>query len=284
MNRSRPLVLISHPLPDGWIDQLEETCELLIGPPGTQGLSAELLNALPEASALLTTLTDPIAEEILLNAPNLKIISNMAVGVDNIDLIACTKHHIPVGHTPGVLTEACADHTMALMLALARRLPESIMDAKEGKWSLWSPTGWLGADLHQATLGIVGMGKIGQAVAHRARAFGMNIIYHSRSANPEIEADLGATRVSFQSLLQQSDFITLHVPLSAETKHLINADAFSQMKPDSYLINMARGPVVDTEALLHALETSLIKGAALDVIRTPNRSHQLIPYTRFQIV
>jgi lactate dehydrogenase-like 2-hydroxyacid dehydrogenase len=189
----------------------------------------------------------------------------MAVGVDNIDLAACTRRGVPVGHTPGVLTEATADLTMALLLAAARRLPESSRDAREGRWTTWSPTGWLGADLQGATLGIVGMGKIGQAVAAWARGFGLRILYADRHARPEAEESLGANRVELADLLQHGDFVSLHVPLTSETRHFINEKTLRAMKRTALLVNTARGGVVDTAALVRALSEGWIGGAALDV-------------------
>lgn len=204
-------------------------------------------------------------EALLQEAPRLRVVSNMAVGVDNIDLAACTRRGIPVGNTPGVLTEATADLTMALLLAAARRLPESSRDAREGRWTTWSPTGWLGADLQGATLGIVGMGKIGQAVAARARGFGLRLLYADRHARPEAEESLGANRVELADLLKHSDFVSLHVPLTSETRHLVNEKTLRAMKRTALLVNTARGGVVDTAALVRALGEGWIGGAALDV-------------------
>jgi phosphoglycerate dehydrogenase-like enzyme len=229
------------------------------------GLAPEVAAHLGQAEGLLSLLTVPVAEDLLQHAPRLRVVSNMAVGVDNIDLAACTRRGIPVGHTPGVLAEGTADLTLALLLAVARRLPEASQDARQGRWTTWSPTGWLGADLSGATLGIVGLGNIGQAVAHRASGFGLRLLYTSRSAKPAVEANLGAVRLPLSDLLAQSDFVSLHTPLTAETRHLINETSLRQMKPTAILINMARGPVVDTAALYHALQAGWIAAAALDV-------------------
>ncbi len=229
------------------------------------GLTPELQAALPNANGLLTMLTVRVDETLLSAAPNLKIVSQMAVGVDNIDLAACSARGIPVGHTPGVLTDATADVTLTLLLATSRRVIETAADAREGRWGTWNPTQWLGSDLAGQTLGIVGMGAIGQATARRAKAFGMNIVYHSRSSYPEAEKELSAEKVPFRQLLAQSDFVSLHTPLTAETKHLIDADAFSAMKPSAILINTARGGVVDQDALVNALRNREIRAAGLDV-------------------
>jgi lactate dehydrogenase-like 2-hydroxyacid dehydrogenase len=267
MSIDQPLVLVSHTLPAGWLDMLDGWCRLLVGPPAETlpGLSPELESHLPEAAGLLTLLTVPVTAALLDKAVQLKVVSNIAVGVDNIDLAACTRRGIPVGHTPGVLTEGTADLTMALLLAVARRIPQAAQDARDGRWTTWSPTGWLGADLNRATLGIVGMGKIGQAVAERARGFGLRLVYANRSARPEVEEKLGAVRLPLTELLGQSDFVSLHVPLTPETRHLIQADTLRQMKPSAILLNVSRGPVVDTAALVHALSEGWIQAAGLDV-------------------
>jgi lactate dehydrogenase-like 2-hydroxyacid dehydrogenase len=189
----------------------------------------------------------------------------MAVGVDNVDLAACSRRGIPVGHTPGVLTEATADLSMALILAASRRLPEAASDAKAGRWSTWNPTGWLGTDLDGAVLGIAGMGKIGRAVARRAHAFGLRLIYNDTSPVSEIEEQLGAVFVSFDELLARSDILSVHVPLLPETRGLIGEQALRRMKSSALLVNAARGPIVDSAALQRALEQGWIRAAALDV-------------------
>jgi len=264
----RPFVIVTHALPEGWLALLESRSELLAGPADAAGLAPELLARLGEAEGLFTLLTVRVDEALLQRAPRLRVVSNMAVGVDNIDLAACTRRGIPVGHTPGVLTEATADLALALLLAAARRLPESSRDAREGRWTTWSPTGWLGADLPGATLGIVGMGKIGQAVATRARGFGLRILYADRNARPEVETNLDAQRVDLVDLLRQSDFVSLHVPLMAETRHLINESALRAMRRTAILINIGRGAIVPLADLVAALEAREIAGAALDVFET----------------
>ncbi len=259
MPGDRPLVIVSEALPDGWLASLEEAAEIVTG------LEAIDDAAEARACALLTMLTIRVDEVLLARFPALRVVSNMAVGVDNVDLAACTARGIPVGNTPGVLTDATADLTWALLLASARRLDEAARDAREGRWTTWSPTGWLGADLRAATLGIVGMGKIGYAVAERAGGFGMRVVYASRSRHPEAESELGASFVELGSLLEQSDFVSLHCPLTAETRRLIDAEALARMKPTARLINTSRGPVVDQDALRTALLEGRIAGAALDV-------------------
>ena len=260
-----PFVIITHELPKDWLAPLENRVQMLVGPREPPGFAPILLEKLPEVGGILSLLTDRIDENILSQAGNLKVVSNMAVGVDNIDLQACQRHGVRVGNTPGVLTEGTADLTMALLLSIARRLPEASCDAREGRWSTWSPASWLGADLNEAVLGIVGLGKIGQAVAHRARGFGMRLIYTDSVRKPDLEDKLGIEFVSFDNLLLQSDFVTLHCPLLPETRGLINEASLSKMKSSSILINAARGPVVDSEALYRALKEGRIAAAALDV-------------------
>jgi lactate dehydrogenase-like 2-hydroxyacid dehydrogenase len=262
---SRPFVIVAHALPREWLARLIEHCDCLIGPESGSGPGPEVWAALPDAQGLFTLLTDRVDEALLAQAPRLRVVSNMAVGVDNIDLAACTRRGLPVGHTPGVLTEATADLTLALLLAAARRLPASSRDAREGRWTTWSPTGWLGADVHGATLGIVGLGKIGAAVATRAKGFGLQLLYASRGQHPQVEAQLGAARVSLEDLLQRSDFVSLHVPLTPETRHLINERTLRLMKRTAILINTSRGGTVDSGALARALAEGGIAGAALDV-------------------
>ncbi|MBK5107231.1 MAG: D-glycerate dehydrogenase [Anaerolineales bacterium] len=264
-NKSLPIVLVSHELPDGWIEPLEKRCELIIGPPEGDYLVERLEARLPDAEGLFSLLTIKIDDTLISKAPNLRVVSNMAVGFDNIDIEACSKRGIPVGNTPGVLTDGTADLTMAILLAAARRLFEAQQDARQGRWTTWSPTGWLGKDLSGAKLGIVGLGKIGTAVARRARGFGMEIIYSDPHHNLELAEEIGAQRVDFQELLQVADFVSLHVPLTEQTRHLINEDALQLMKSSALLVNTSRGPIVDQDALIQALKNGLIGGAALDV-------------------
>lgn len=265
MDADLPLVILTHPLPEDWLTPLRGQVRLVVGPEGVAGVHPSLEPYFAEAEGLFTWLIDRVDEALLAQMPRLRVVSNMAVGVDNIDLEACRRRGIPVGHTPGVLTDAVADLTLALLLAVARGIFTAAEDARAGRWGLWSPTGWLGADLTGATLGIVGMGNIGQAVARRAVAFGLRIVYASRSPKPEVERALGAQRLPLDDLLALSDFVSLHVPLTPETRGLIGAAQLRRMKPTAYLVNMARGPVVDTGALLQALQEGWIAGAALDV-------------------
>lgn len=264
-NNELPLVLVTHQLPEGWLGLLEGACRMRVGPLDATEFSLDLLEYLPQAEGLLCLLTIPVTEAVLAQAPNLRVVSNMAAGVDNIDIPACTRRGIPVGNTPGVLTEGTADLTFALLLAAARRLFEANQDARQGRWKTWSPAGWLGADLHGAAIGIIGMGKIGRAVARRAVAFGMQIFYTDLKPCSDLEYDLGARCLPLAELLRQSDFISIHTPLTAQTRHMINEDALRSMKPNAILVNTARGPIIDIDALAKALQGGWIAGVALDV-------------------
>jgi glyoxylate reductase len=234
----------------------------------------ELLEKVEGAAALLTLLTDRIDAEILDAAgPQLRIVANMAVGYDNIDLKAATLRGIMVANTPGVLTEATADHAWALLFAIARRIPESERYLRAGKFKSWGPLLFLGGDVTGRTLGIVGAGRIGYAMAMKSRGFNMKVLYASRSSNTKLESEIGARRASLEELLRQSDFVSLHAPLLPETTHLIDADALHLMKRTAYLINTGRGPLVDEAALADALKEGEIAGAALDVFEKEPEVH-----------
>ncbi len=230
-------------------------------PPPREVLEAEIA----EVEGLLCLLTDVVDEMLLCRARKLKVVSNMAVGYDNIDVGACTARGILVTNTPGVLTETTADLTFALLLGVARRITEAERFLRAGQWETWSPMLLAGQDVYGAIIGIVGMGRIGQAVARRARGFDMQILYASRSAHPEVERTLGARRVQLEELLRNSDFVTLHVPLTPETRGLVGERELRLMKSTAILINTARGPVVDEVALVRALREGWIAGAGLDV-------------------
>jgi len=260
-----PLVLLSHPVPPEWITALQGRVRLIVGPAQPAGLAPHLLEQLPEAEGLLCLLSDPINESIFSAAPRLQVVSNMAVGFDNIDIAAATRRSLPVGNTPDVLTQATADLAFGLLLAAGRGLGKAAQDARDGLWGSWAPTGWLGMDFPGATLGIVGLGKIGRAVAQRAKAFGMKIVYSGRQATSEFSETEGAERLSLPDLLSASDFVSLHCPLTAQTRGLIDESALRRMKPTAVLVNTARGAIVQTDALLRALRENWIFAAGLDV-------------------
>jgi glyoxylate reductase len=260
-----PLVALAHPLPPEWISSLLGRVRLLIGPDEPPGFAPYLLDYMKEVEGILCLLTDKIDQVLLDAAPKLRVVSNMAVGFDNIDVGACTRRGIPVGNTPGVLTDATADLTMALLLSSARIIPKASKDARDGFWRTWSPTGWLGADLRGATLGIVGMGKIGKAVTDRSRGFGLKIVYTSAKRLPDVEKNFGAQYRSLDDLLGESDFVSLHCPLTAQTRGMLDVVRLQRMKRSAILVNTARGPIVVTDALVRALKEGWIAGAGLDV-------------------
>lgn len=253
------LVVVPPEVPRDWLASLDEAgCEVIVG-----------IDAVPERRrheilGLFSLLTLRVDAALLDRLPGLRVVSNMAVGFDNVDLAACAARGIAVGNTPGVLTDATADLTMALLLAAARRIDEAARDAREGRWHTWTPDGWLGVELRGTTLGIIGLGKIGYAVAERARGFGMQIVYAARSEHPEA-AQLDATRLSLDELLARSDFVSVHVPLTNATERMIDAAALRKIKRGAILINTARGPVVDQDAVIAALRDGTLRAAALDV-------------------
>jgi glyoxylate reductase len=217
-------------------------------------------------AGIICLVTDDIDAPVLEAGTALKVVANVAVGYDNVDVQTATRRGIAVTNTPGVLTDTTADFTWGLLLSIARRIPEADRYVRSGKWQEWRLMVMLGHDVYGQTLGIIGMGRIGQAVARRAQGFGMRLLYHNRHRlEPALEADLGATWVELPRLLQQADFVSLHVPLSADTTYLIGASELRMMRPSAYLINTARGPIVDEPALIRALQEDWIAGAALDV-------------------
>lgn len=259
------LILVTRRPPGGALDTLSGVGRVDLWSKDSSIPRDELLAKVADADALYCMLTDRIDRELLDAASRLRVVSNMAVGVDNIDLVACTERGIPVGHTPGVLTEATADIAIGLLLAGARRMGEGISHVRSDEWGEWRPGFLLGHDVHSSVIGIVGMGRIGHAVARRAAGFGMSIVYAGPSAKPEIEESLGAVRRDMSGLLAAADHVVLTAALNAETFHLIDKRALRLMKPTATLVNVARGPLVDTDALVHALRSGGIAAAGLDV-------------------
>ena len=235
---------------------------------------AELLDNARGLDGLLSLLTDKIDRELMdVAGPQLKIVANHAVGFDNVDLAAATQRGILITNTPGVLTDATADHAWALLFSVARRIPESEKFLRAGKFKGWGPLMFLGGDITGRTLGIVGAGRIGHAVAMKSKGFNMRVLYADEVENSILDRELGAKKVSVDELLRQADFVSLHVPLLPSTRHLINKDSLRLMKKTSYLINTSRGPVVDEAALAEALRDGVIAGAALDVFENEPAVH-----------
>jgi glyoxylate reductase len=263
--RELPQAIVTRRVPQPVLDQLESDALLRVWEGDHPIPRDTLLDWVRGCAGLYCLLTDKIDAEVLEAAgPSLKVVSQMAVGYDNIDIEACTARGIPVGHTPGVVTETTADLAVALMLATARRLIEAAEFLKAGKWETWRPMELTGVDVHGSTVGIVGLGRIGKAVARRLHGFDCHLLYTQEHPDPDAAA-LGASFVKMDALLASSDFVTLHCPLNAETRHLIGKAELEKMRPDAILINTSRGPVVDQAALLKALREGVIAGAGLDV-------------------
>lgn len=259
-------IAVTRQIPDAGLDLLRATGDVALWSRPLPPSREELLALAGGADGLLTLLTDRVDGALLDQLPSVRVVSNYAVGFDNIDLQACTERGVAVCTTPDVLTDTTADFAFALLMAVGRRIHESAEAVLNGAWKTWEPLGFLGPDIHGATLGIVGMGRIGQAMARRAQGFGMRIIYvDARSAPSEIEATTGARRVDLETALRESDFVSLHVPLTEETRGMIGAEQLRMMRPSAVLINTSRGPVVQTEALADALEADTIWAAGLDV-------------------
>jgi len=263
----RPRVFVARVIPEEGLGAIRDATEMDLWTDPLPPPRDELLRRVRGVDGLLSLLTDRVDDELLDAAgPGLKVVSNYAVGFDNIDIPACTRRGIPVGNTPGVLTETTADLAFALLMAAARRIPEGYDHVRAGRWLTWDPMLLLAPDVHHATLGIVGFGRIGREMAKRGRGFDMTILYYDlHPATPEDEAALGARRVEMDELLARSDFVTLHTNLTPDTHHLMDAAAFAKMKPAAIVVNTSRGPVIDQAALYQALRGGVIGGAALDV-------------------
>ncbi len=262
---AKPKVFVTRLIPDEGLARLRETAEVQVWeeelPPPYDVLRKEVR----EVDGLLSLLTDKIDAALMDSNPRLKVVSNMAVGFDNIDIPAATARGIPIGNTPGVLTDTTADFAFTLLMAAARRVPEAIDYVRAGKWKTWGPKLFTGQDIHGATLGIIGFGRIGQGMAKRASGFDMRVLYYDIYRREDLEKSMGVSYVDIDTLLRESDFVTIHTDLNEQTRHMMNASAFAKMKRTAILINAARGPMVDHNALHDALRQGKIAGAALDV-------------------
>ncbi|MFW9847431.1 MAG: glyoxylate reductase [Candidatus Thorarchaeota archaeon] len=264
----RERVFVTRLIPDEGLIQIKETFETSVWEKEAPPSKAEIISKAADCTGIATLLSDPIDAELMDALPELKVIAQYAVGYDNIDVEAATERGIMVTNTPGILTETTADLTWALILATARRVPEADRYIRNGRWSVaWGPRMLLGRDVYGATLGIVGAGRIGTAVAKRAAGFSMKILYYSRSSNEEMEARLGGERTDLITLLRESDIVSIHVPLTDETRNMIGAKELQEMKSKAILVNTARGSIVDEDALAHSLQSGGIAGAGLDVFR-----------------
>jgi glyoxylate reductase len=270
---NRPLVFVAREIEPAPLHELARAARVDLWKAEMPPSVAQLRRRLRDADGALTMLTERIDARLIAGAPRLRVVSNLAVGVDNIDLEAATQAGIAVGHTPGILTETTADLAWALLMAVARRVAEGDRYVRAGRWRSWGPRTLLGSDVHGATLGIIGWGAIGRAVARRAAGFGMRIIYaahrRSRGRGQSAARDAGAPpqarRVTLDRVLRESDFVSLHVPLTPSTHRMIDSAALRRMKRGAILINTARGPVVDQHALVRALKAGRLGGAGLDV-------------------
>lgn len=271
---SKPKALATRPLFPAARAILESNFDVEYWPAQEKIPRAELLQRIADKDALVCLLTEKVDDELLGAAPRLRIVSTVSVGYDHIDVPACTRRNVTVTNTPGVLDETTADLAWALLMAVARRVVEGDAWMRSGTWPGWELDQLLGSDVFGKTLGVVGFGRIGRRVARRALGFQVRVLYYNRSrVDVEVERELRAEYADMDRLLRESDFVTLHVPLNAETRHLISTSAFEKMKSTTYLINAARGPVVDEAALVRALEEKKIAGAALDVYENEPKVH-----------
>ncbi len=263
---SRPRVFVTRVIPAAGLDRVREHCDADVWTEPLPPTADALRRKVAECEGLLSLLTERIDGALLDAAPRLRVISNYAVGFNNIDVPAATERGIAVGNTPGVLTDATADMAFALLIAAARRIVESEKYAVAGRWKTWEPLGHIGQDLAGRTVGIVGMGRIGYAMARRCNGgWGMRVLYHDQRASEQAERELGAARVSLDRLLADSDFISVHADLNDSTRGMFNASAFAKMKPTAVFVNTARGPLVVEADLAAALQSGTIFAAGLDV-------------------
>ena len=269
----KPKVFITRPLPQEALEFVAGLCDVEVHSEDAPLTPAQLAEACREVEGLLVV-GARVSEEVLQQARHLRVVANCGVGYDNIDVGACTRRRIVVTNTPGVLTDTTADLAFALLMAVARRVVEGDRFVREGRWQRWEWGLLWGADIFGKTLGLYGFGRIGQAMARRARGFEMRVIYHNvRRVTEEVERELGARCVDRETLLREADFLSLHLPLAPETHHLIRASELALMKPSAFLINTARGKVVDEDALVQALTAGKIAGAGLDVFEHEPRVH-----------
>jgi len=260
-----PKVYVTRLIPKAGLDLLRGCVQVRVWEDELPPPREVLMEEAAEADGLLTLLTDEIDAALMDAAPRLRAVSNYAIGYDNVDVRAATERGIMVCHTPGILTDTTADFAFTLLASVSRRVVEAAQYVRAGKWRTWGPMLCLGHDLHGATLGLVGLGRIGSAVAKRATGFEMRILYYDVERVPALEEDLGVVYSDLDSLLARSDFVSLHTPLTSETHHLIGARELGLMKRSAILVNTSRGPVIDQEALYEALVSGEIAGAGLDV-------------------
>lgn len=269
---ARPKVFVTRRIPEAGLELLRDHFEVALNIEDRPLTRTEFLAAIIDAEAVLCLLTEKVDAEVMEAAAKARGFANYAVGFDNIDITEATRRKIPVSNTPDVLTEATAEMAWALLFATARRVVESDRHMRSGEWKGWGPLQFIGGDITGKTLGVVGGGRIGQTFARKSRGFDMPVLYADDRPSESMEWDLGARRVSLEQLLEESDFVSIHVPLLPSTRHLIDATALRRMKRTAYLINTARGPVIDEAALVEALRAGVIAGAGLDVYEDEPRA------------
>ena len=264
---TQPRTFVSRMMHPDALELIGKATEMEVWPDDAPPSAGELRAKLGDAEGVLINIMDRVDAALLDTAPKLRVVSQLAAGLDNVDIPECTARGILVGSTPGILSKAVADHAFALLLSAARRVVESDKWVRGNNWELaFHPNYWLGTEVQSSTLGIVGLGQIGLEMARRAQGFDMRVLYHSRNRRPDAETQYGLHYASMDTLLADSDYVSLHVPLTPETRQLINADALRKMKSTAVLVNISRGPVVDTDALCQALREGWIGGAGLDVV------------------
>ena len=261
----KPKVFVSRIIPDQGLSLITQLCDATVWQQELPPPRDVLLRETHDCDGLVSLLTDTIDPEFMDACPKLRVVSNMAVGFDNIDVPAATERGILAGNTPGVLTETTADFAFALLMAAARRIPEGVEYVRQGHWKTWGPMLLMGADVHHATLGLVGLGRIGTEMAKRARGFDMRVVYYDVFRREDLEEAHNIEFLPLDDMLAAADFVSIHTPLTSETHHLMNRERFQKMKAGAILINTSRGPVVETAALQEALESGHLAGAALDV-------------------
>ncbi|HEX9070067.1 MAG TPA: D-glycerate dehydrogenase, partial [Ktedonobacterales bacterium] len=258
-------VYVTRLIPDAGLNLVREFCDATVWEDELPPSRDIILRETRDADGLLSLLTDKVDAELMDACPKLRVVSNMAVGFDNFDVPIATERGVLMGNTPGVLTETTADFAFTLLMAAARRVSEGVDYVREGKWRTWGPMLLMGQDVHHATLGLIGLGRIGVEMAKRARGFDMHVVYYDVFRREDLEAVHGLTYLELDDLLAHADFVSIHTPLTPETHHLMNHERLSRMKKSAILINTARGPVIETGALVAALGDGTIAGAALDV-------------------
>jgi len=261
----KPKVFVSRIIPDEGLNLVLDECDAEVWQDELPPPHEVLLDKIKDKVGLLSLLTDRIDADLMDRNPQLRVVANYAVGFDNIDIPAATARGIPVGNTPGVLTDTTADFAFTLMVSAARRVVEGADYVRAGHWKTWGPKLLTGIDIHGATLGLIGFGRIGQAMAKRASGFDMRVLYYDQYRREDLEQSMGVTFADMDTLLRESDFVSIHTDLNASTRHMFNAEAFGKMKPSAIVVNSARGPIIDPQALYDALTTGKIRAAALDV-------------------